>query len=83
MEESNLKPATRDLFREHKPKTNTAHVSNLNKINNNKSEQHQKETLIIEKDPALAPVESWRENTQVKVSKEMFVKLKAHFFVII
>ena len=64
----------RDPFSEKKTKGSSAHVSNLNKINNNKTAEHdkvrhQKETLIIEKDPVFVPVESWKENTQVCVSE--------------
>jgi len=71
MSQCDLKPTVRDTFSEKKNKASPAHVSNLNKINNNKtiereSPKHQKETLIIEKDPVFVPVENWKENTQNK-----------------
>jgi len=66
-----LSSHVREPFSEKKTKGSSAHVSNLNKINNNKTAEHdkvrhQKETLIIEKDPVFVPVESWIENTQNK-----------------
>ena len=75
MSQRDLKPAVRDSLSENKAKTNTVHVSNLNKVNNNKTvehdnSKHQRETLIIEKDPVFIPVETWIENTQVNVSKD-------------
>jgi hypothetical protein len=56
MSQCNLKP----VVGEKKNKSSSAHVSNLNKINNNKTVEHEKETLVIE------PVESWIEHTQNK-----------------
>ena len=85
MSQSDIK-TNRDNFNssENKLKSNGVHVSNLNKINNNKNVEREpiapkveKETLIIEKDPLFVPVESWIENnTQVNVSTsaaEMFI----------
>jgi len=71
MSQRDLKPAVRNTSSENKTKTNVVNVSKLNKVNNNKTvdhdkSKHQKETLIIEKDPVFVPVESWIENTQNK-----------------
>ena len=82
MSQRDLKPSVRNTTSENKTKTNVVSVSKLNKVNTNKTvdhdkSKHQKETLIIEKDPVFVPVESWIENTQVSVSKANVYKIKA------
>jgi len=62
MSQGNLKP----VVGEKKSKSSSAQVSNLNRINNNKTAEHEKETLVIEPDPVFVPVESWTEHTQNK-----------------
>ena len=83
MSQRDLKPAVRNTSSENKTKTNVVNVSKLNKVNNNKTvdhdkSKHQKETLIIEKDPVFVPVESWIENTQVNVSKDNEYKIRVN-----
>jgi len=69
-------PKVKKILSENKTKTNSVLVSNLNKVNNNRSEENRdpskdsvviekaKETLVIEKDPVFVPVESWLANPQ-------------------
>ena len=70
-----IQPVTKakKILSENKTKTNNSVlVSNLNKVNNNRTAENrdpQKETLVIEKDPVLVPVESWGSNTQVGRAK--------------
>jgi len=66
-------PKVKKILSENKTKTNSVLVSNLNKVNNNRTEENRdpskakdslviekgKETLVIEKDPVFVPVESW------------------------
>lgn len=73
----------RDAFSDKNSKGSSMHVSNLNKINNNKAEEqektrHMKETLIIEKDPVFVPVESWIENTQNKKPQSKKIHSEKH-----
>merc|ERR1719490_89489 len=71
-------PKVKKILSENKTKTNSVLVSNLNKVNNNRTEENRdpskakdslviekaKETLVIEKDPVFVPVESWLAQAQ-------------------
>merc|ERR1719295_2199042 len=71
-------PKVKKILSENKTKTNSVLVSNLNKVNNNRTEENRdpskakdalviekaKETLVIEKDPVFVPVESWLNAAQ-------------------
>ena len=60
-------PKVKKVLAENKTKTNSVLVSNLNKVNNNRTEENRdprKEVIVIDKE-VLVPVDPWTSQGQV------------------
>ena len=60
-------PKVKKVLAENKTKTNSVLVSNLNKVNNNRTEENRdprKEVMVIDKE-VVVPVDPWTSQAQV------------------
>ena len=55
-------------------------INRNNKVNSADANDKPKETLIIDKDPLLVPIDTWKDNTQVVINLiDIILKPFLHF----